>query len=706
MNNVRGCYRVGLVGAGYIADWHAKVLASVDCTRLAAVCDTALGRAEALAARTGARPYASLEAMLASESLDAVHILLPPHLHYQAARTVIEAGVNVLLEKPMCASAAQCDELIALAAARGVKVGVSHNFLFSTPWERLRRDVESGLLGPIDSIRIEWNRFLPQSVYGPFDTWMLRDPRNIALEIGAHVLSFADDLLGEPELLSVRATDALTLPTGVPFYRRWQIDATKGRTSIEARMRFIPAFAEFSVHVRGALAAATADLERNTYTLHRHLPKDMDFENCARVTEEARGAIRQARRTLGSYIRSKLHLEKRGTPYAESIGRAMDAFYSSLGSSQEPDTRIAAATGARIIRLCERVGREANLPTVEAASSAPAPRPAKILVLGGTGFIGREVVQQLLDAGESVRLMVRNASSLPASIRAAVDVVRGDTGNREALLAAMQGVECVLHLARANVKTWTEYQQYEIAATHLVAECALEAGIRRFVYTGTIDSYYAGSRAGTITEATPLDTRIEHRNLYARAKAASEELLFALHKERCLPLVVVRPGIVIGRGGSPFHWGIGMWWNDAVCQIWGKGENPLPLVLVEDVAAGLIAALRTPGVEGRAFNLVGDVCLTAREYLDALDSAGAMRIDRRTTPILRFYLQDMFKWLVKVAVRFPERRRPSYRDWESRTQKARFDASAAKTMLGWQPEEDRARFIQKGIDAALAEYRK
>jgi hypothetical protein len=66
----------------------------------------------------------------------------------------------------------------------------------------------------------------------------------------------------------------------------------------------------------------------------------------------------------------------------------------------------------------------------------------------------------------------------------------------------------------------------------------------------------------------------------------------------------------------------------------------------------------------------------------------------------------MFKWLVKVAVRFPERRRPSYRDWESRTQKACFDASAAKTMLGWQPEEDRARFIQKGIDAALAEYRK
>ena len=77
-----------------------------------------------------------------------------------------------------------------------------------------------------------------------------------------------------------------------------------------------------------------------------------------------------------------------------------------------------------------------------------------------------------------------------------------------------------------------------------------------------------------------------------------------MHRERGLPLVIVRPGIVIGRGGSPFHWGVGMWWHDAVCQIWGQGNNKLPLVLVEDVARGLIAAMDTPGIEGRDFNLV------------------------------------------------------------------------------------------------------
>jgi nucleoside-diphosphate-sugar epimerase len=254
------------------------------------------------------------------------------------------------------------------------------------------------------------------------------------------------------------------------------------------------------------------------------------------------------------------------------------------------------------------------------------------------------------------------------------------------------------------VKTWPDYRQFEIEATRSVGECAIASGIKRLIYTGTIDSYYAGAGAGTITEATPLDAQIEKRNLYARAKAASEELLLRMHREHGLPLVIVRPGIVIGRGGSPFHWGVGMWWNDAVCQIWGAGTNKLALVLVEDVAAGLIAAMETPGIDGRSFNLVGDPLLTAQEYLDELDRAGGIKIQRHATPISRFYRMDMLKWMVKVAVRHPERRLPSYRDWESRTGLALFDCTAAKTVLRWEPVTDRQELVRRGIEEPMREY--
>jgi predicted dehydrogenase/nucleoside-diphosphate-sugar epimerase len=703
--------RVALLGAGYIADWHALALRSVAGVELAAVCDRVQAKAQALAGKFGVGAvYSSLDEMLAVEKanqggLDTVHILTPPDRHFDAARVVLEAGVHVFLEKPMCAAAEDCDALVRLAEERGLRLGVGHNFLFAENYERLRHHVRSGVLGMIDDVSITWHRPLPQAIHGPFDAWMLRDPRNILIEVGSHSVAHMLDLVGEPEAFEVQPSNATELPTGVKFYRHWQVNALRGRTAVELRFSFVPGFSEYTIHVRGSLASATVDFERNTYTLDEHRPSDPDFENYAMVTGRANRLKRQARRTLAAYIKAKLKLGERGNPYGASIARAMDAYYGCLPLDERVDGRM----GARVIRVCEKLGELAHLPENKDATETVVISSAsaeQILVLGGTGFIGKELLRQLVEAGHTVRLLVRSGAGIPREVSASgkLECVIGDIANKSDLLGAMKGIETVFHLARANVKSWIDYQELEIEATRRVGECALECGVKRLVYTGTIDSYYCGSGAGTITEETPLDPRIERRNLYARAKAASEEILKRMHRERALPAVIVRPGIVIGRGGSPFHWGVGMWWNDAVCQTWGDGTNKLALVLVEDVAAGLIAAMKTPAIEGRSFNLVADPVLTAQEYLDALDKAAGIRIQRHTTPIARFYLLDMMKWLVKVAVRHPERRMPSYRDWESRTGRAVFDCSAAKCALGWKPVSDRDELVRRGIKEPLDDF--
>ena len=701
--------RVALLGAGYIADWHAKSIATVANVELVAICDTVLPRAQALARKYGVpQAYGSLEELLAKEKLDAVHILLPPDRHFRAARAILEAGVNVFLEKPMCDNAADCDELVLLAAVRGLRLGVGHNFLFSEPYENLRRDVHAGILGRIEDVTITWHRPLPQLQHGPFDAWMLRDPRNILIEIGSHSVAHMLDLAGEPDEMEVRPSNPTELPTGRCFYRRWLVKAAKGHAAIELRFSFAPGFCEYILHMRGSLAAATVDFERNTYTIHQHRPCDPDFDSYAMILSQAKCLKQQARRTVRSYILSKLHIVARGNSYGASIARAMDAFY----SPQQLDERVDGRTGARVVRLCQQMGALANLPPEDAAptpepANGKAAAPARILLLGGTGFIGRELLRQLLNTGHSVRLLARNSSGLPLNLRAMqVECVPGDLMNREVLCRAMEGIDCVFHLARSNVKSWADYQEFEIGANRQVAECALEAGVKRLIYTGTIDSYYTGRHAGRITEDTPLDPRIDRRNLYARAKAESEKILTRMHREQRLPVVIVRPGIVIGRGGSPFHWGVGMWWNNAVCQVWGSGKNKLPLVLVEDVARGLMAAMEKPGIEGLSFNLVGDPCLSAQEYLDELDRCGGMRIQRYTTPIARFYLTDMIKWAVKVAVRHPERRFPSYWDWESRTQSAFFDCTAAKNLLNWQPTVERDALVRQGIREPMNDFMK
>lgn len=701
--------RVGFLGTGYIADWHAQAIAKVDGVDLVAVCDHILPKAQALAKKYGVpRVYGSLQEMLKEKTLDAVHVLLPPDRHFETARTLLESGVNVFLEKPMCDHAMDCESLVRIAAERGLRVGVGHNFLFSRYYEQLRQDVRRGVLGIIDNVTITWHRPLPPTLFGPFNIWMLRDPRNIMLEIGSHSVAHMLDLVGEPDEMFVHPSNSIELPTGRKFFRRWQVNAFKSQTAIEMRFSFVPGFAEYTIHVRGSLASATVDFERNSYTLQQHRPLDPDFDAYAMVTNKAQSLRKQARRTLFDYFRSKLDLGTRGNPYGATITNALDAFYAAPGLLL--DERISAQNGARVIRICEEIGLRANL-TVESTDVQRAPVPLAstgrptVLVLGATGFIGKEVIRQLVEAGHGVRVLVRNAGSLSRHMQGpSIDCQVGDLMNIADVRKAMEGIEHVIHLARSNVKTWAEYQEFEVGATRQIAECALDAGVERLVYTGTIASYYQGSKARKITENTPLDQLIARGNLYARAKTASEDLLMKMHREQSLPVVILRPGVVIGRGGSPFHWGVARWWHDSVCETWGKGQNKLPFVLVEDVASALIAAMDVPGIEGRSFNLVGDPCLSAQEYLDELDRCGGIRIQRHTTPIIKFYCMDLIKWAAKTALRYPDRQFPHYRDWESRTLFARFDCSAAKTVLDWKPTIDRDEFVNKGIVEPFNEF--
>jgi nucleoside-diphosphate-sugar epimerase len=236
-------------------------------------------------------------------------------------------------------------------------------------------------------------------------------------------------------------------------------------------------------------------------------------------------------------------------------------------------------------------------------------------------------------------------------------------------------------LARANVKTWDEFTEQDIEVTPHIAETCLCSRVGRLIYTGTIDSYYAGAKAGAITETTPLDPYIAWRNLYARAKAVSENLPMASHRERGLLVIVFRPGIVIGRGGSPFHWGIGTWSWNAVCHIWGQDRNPLAFVLVEDVAQALVAAVDVAEIEGESFNLVAETDLTAFDYLKALEEHAGVLFQKFPTPPWEFYAVDLVKWAVKQMVRHPDKRRPSYRDWVSRTQRAHYDCTKARRLL-------------------------
>ena len=528
------------------------------------------------------------------------------------------------------------------------------------------------------------------------------------LEVGPHPVSALLDLIGPPDTLSVKTDREVKLPNGADVIRRWRIQMTAGRTALDININLGPGFSQRTIVVRGLLGSAILDFDANTCVVDSRTPFGPDLDHYRRSMSLAHQLRLQARKTLTDYILTKLKLRQRGNAYQISILDSIAAFYTALRSGKSLDGRIDGTLGRDVIGWCNRIIQSANIEPL--SKTRPSPRSETsahptVLVIGGSGFIGRELVRHLLDAGYSVRAMTRGSGAALAELAGdRLEIMRGDLRNNSDVAIAMQGIEFVYDLATSEAKTWDASMRDIVEPTRQLGKACLAANIKRLIYTGTINSYYAGAKAGVVTEQTPLDRNIGRRNYYARAKAASENLLIDMHRTQALPVVIVRPGIVIGNGGNAFHWGVGKF-SESVCEVWGDGTNKLPLVLVQDVAAALVRCIQTEGIEGRSYNLIDLPLLSARDYLAELQRLAGIKLTVYHRPILWFYLSDLLKWTVKFPTGHPDRARiPSYRDWESRTQKGIFDCTRAREELGWLPASDRQRMIDQGIGGSLKSW--
>ena len=125
-----GTIRMGMIGAGWIAQDHKRVLGSLPEAELVAVCDLDSERAEALASGTGARTYQDWRELLDNEDLGAVIVAVPPQAHREPAVAALGRGLPVYLEKPIARTAEDAAEIVAVAKSTGtvcaVEIGRAH----------------------------------------------------------------------------------------------------------------------------------------------------------------------------------------------------------------------------------------------------------------------------------------------------------------------------------------------------------------------------------------------------------------------------------------------------------------------------------------------------------------------------------------------------------------------------------------------------
>ncbi|MBO0775310.1 MAG: Gfo/Idh/MocA family oxidoreductase [Actinobacteria bacterium] len=120
--------RVGMVGAGWIAQEHRRVLDALPEAELVAVCDTDRERAETLARAAGARPYLDWRGLLDHEDLGALLVAVPPGSHREPAIAALSAGLPLYLEKPIARTAADAAAIVAAAERTGTVCAVGYQW--------------------------------------------------------------------------------------------------------------------------------------------------------------------------------------------------------------------------------------------------------------------------------------------------------------------------------------------------------------------------------------------------------------------------------------------------------------------------------------------------------------------------------------------------------------------------------------------------
>jgi nucleoside-diphosphate-sugar epimerase len=317
----------------------------------------------------------------------------------------------------------------------------------------------------------------------------------------------------------------------------------------------------------------------------------------------------------------------------------------------------------------------------------------RALVTGATGFLGQRLVRQLLETGAQVRCLLRPSSD-EATLRTAaenmpgtLELLRGNLGRSDACAAALDGCDVVFHTAAELRGAPAVLFASNVIGTRALAEASLRAGVRRFVLVSSLAVY--GTRklqAGDVlNERCPLDPEPHRREPYTYSKVAQEGVAWQAHRERGLPLAVVRPGVIYGPGRDCLSGRVGLQVGRWLIRM--GGGAPLPYTFVDNCAAAVRLAGTTPGVEGEAFNIIDDDPPTARELLRKYRSA--VRPVRGVTipnwaiaplsALCEWYHRHSRGQLPAVLTRYKSRAM-----WLP----LRYDNSKAKAVLGWAPQTD------------------
>jgi 2-alkyl-3-oxoalkanoate reductase len=319
----------------------------------------------------------------------------------------------------------------------------------------------------------------------------------------------------------------------------------------------------------------------------------------------------------------------------------------------------------------------------------------RVLVTGGTGFVGGRVAARLMRDGCAVRIMGRDFAPVAALLAAGAEPCRADLRDREAVAAACAGVDAVVHSGALSAP-WgrrAEFAAINVGGTEAVVAGCRRHGVGRLVLISSPAVVFTGGDHRLTTEAAPYPRRFS--SAYAASKAAAERVVRAAHD---LPSVILRPKAVFGPGDRALlPRVVAAARAGRLVQI-GDGRNLVDVTYVENVAHAAALALRSAAAVGHTYHITNGEHVPLWELIRTVLRRLALPERLRAVPLpAMLAAAALMEARAAVSGREPLLTRYSVAVL-GRTQT--YDIGAARRDLGYAPPVS----VADGVEATLAAW--
>ncbi|MFZ3089130.1 MAG: NAD-dependent epimerase/dehydratase family protein [Nitrospirota bacterium] len=238
-----------------------------------------------------------------------------------------------------------------------------------------------------------------------------------------------------------------------------------------------------------------------------------------------------------------------------------------------------------------------------------------ILVTGGTGFLGRNLLKKLIHEKILFRCLVRDRKKIDDNSR--VEIIEGDILDRGILDKATKDVDTVIHLA-AIIKSGdnSDLVRVNVDGTRNLVDACITNGVKRIIYISS------------------LDAGLKDTNIYGKTKAIAEDII----KSSNIDHIILRPALVYGRGSKDICLLADMIKRYPVIPVFGNGEGLLQPVHVDDVCNIILRLINDRNIRNKIYYVAGEEKISLNALIDKIAGLFSKRVIKIHIPLWVLWL--------------------------------------------------------------------